>query len=136
LLIDGIDSAGNIRDKARGQVMGKLREFFRPEFLNRLDDVVLFKPLSPADIRHIVDLLIEDLRRRLGEQGYGLALTDAACDLIAREGYDSVYGARPLKRFIQHEVETPIARVIIGGKVPEAGVVRVGAEGGRLSVQT
>ncbi len=136
LLLDGIDAAGNIREKARNQVMGKLREFFRPEFLNRLDDVVLFKPLSQTDIRHIVDLLIEDVRRRMAEQGYGLELTDAACDLIAREGYDSVYGARPLKRFIQHEVETPIARVIIGGKVPEGGAVRVGAEGGRLSVQT
>jgi len=116
--------------------MGKLREFFRPEFLNRLDDVVLFKPLTHQDIRSIVDLLVADVRRRLGEQGFGLELTEAASDLIVNEGYDPVYGARPLKRFIQQQLETPIARAIVGGKVPEGGQVRVDAESGRLRVQT
>ena len=136
LLLEGIDTAGHIRDKARTQVMGKLREFFRPEFLNRLDDVVLFKPLTHQDIRSIVDLLVADVRRRLGEQGFGLELTEAASDLIVNEGYDPVYGARPLKRFIQQQLETPIARAIVGNKVPEGGQVRVEAESGRLRVQT
>jgi len=136
LLLEGIDTAGHIRDKARTQVMGKLREFFRPEFLNRLDDVVLFKPLTHQDIRSIVDLLVADVRRRLGEQGFGLELTEAASDLIVNEGYDPVYGARPLKRFIQQQLETPIARAIVGGKVPEGGQIRVDAESGRLRVQT
>jgi ATP-dependent Clp protease ATP-binding subunit ClpB len=136
LLLEGIDNTGHIRDKARNQVMAKLREFFRPEFLNRLDDVVLFKPLSPQDIRSIVDLLVADVRRRLGEQGLGLELTEAASELIVREGYDPVYGARPLKRFIQQQLETPIARVIVGGQVAEGGTVRVDAEAGKLSVHT
>jgi ATP-dependent Clp protease ATP-binding subunit ClpB len=135
LLLEGIDSTGHIRDKTRNQVMAKLREFFRPEFLNRLDDVVLFKPLRPQDIRSIVDLLVADVRRRLGEQGLGLELTEAASELIVREGYDPVYGARPLKRFIQQQLETPIARVIVGGQVAEGGTVRVDAEAGKLRVQ-
>ena len=136
LLLEGIDAGGHIRDKARTQVMAKLREFFRPEFLNRLDDVVLFKPLTHQDIRSIVDLLVADVRRRVGEQGFGLELTEAASDLIVNEGYDPVYGARPLKRFIQQQLETPIARAIVGGKVPEGGQIRVDAESGRLRVHT
>ncbi|HXH65252.1 MAG TPA: ATP-dependent chaperone ClpB, partial [Mariprofundaceae bacterium] len=136
LLLEGIDAAGHIRDKARNQVLAKLREFFRPEFLNRLDDVVLFKPLSHQDIRSIVDLLVADVRRRLGEQGFGLVVSDAAGDLIVKEGYDPVYGARPLKRFIQQQLETPIARAIVGGQVAEGGTIRIDAEAGKLRVHT
>src|SRR5690242_4340207 len=94
--------------------MQELREHFRPEFLNRVDDIVLFKPLSLEEIEHIVDLQMDGLRRRVADRRMTLELTEPARVLIAREGYDPVYGARPLRRFIQREVETRIGRALSG----------------------
>ena len=134
-LLTGIDEQGHIKADAREAVMRELSNHFRPEFLNRLDDVVLFSPLSQADIERIVDLMMAEVRQRLEAQGMKLVVTDAARALIAREGYDPVYGARPLKRFIQREVETPIARAILRG-TGEHPTVTVDARGDALVVET
>jgi ATP-dependent Clp protease ATP-binding subunit ClpB len=112
--------------------MKMLRGHFRPEFLNRVDETVMFKPLSQDEITGVVELLLKDLRERLARQQIVLDLDDAAAKFIAHEGYDPVYGARPLKRFIQHHLETPISRMIIAGKLPESATVRVGVEQGEL----
>ncbi len=115
-LLDGIDDVGNIREAARERIMGELRSSFRPEFLNRVDDIVLFKPLSADEILQIVGLQVAELSKRLDDRGMGLNVSDSAKKFIADSAYDPVYGARPLKRFIQQQVETPIARNIISGK--------------------
>ena len=116
-LLDGLTDDGEIREDARERVMGELRAHFRPEFLNRVDEIVLFKPLTLAEIERIVDLQIADVRARLADRRLGLELTEAARELIARQGYDPVYGARPLRRFIQREVETRIGRALIAGEI-------------------
>ncbi len=118
-LLDGVTGDGQIEHTARENVLGTLRQHFRPEFLNRVDDVVLFKPLQLAEIARIVDLQIEDLRRRLAERSITLTLTDAARQSVAAAGFDPVYGARPLKRYLQHEVETRIGRAMIEGSIPD-----------------
>ncbi|MCC6680581.1 MAG: ATP-dependent chaperone ClpB [Phycisphaeraceae bacterium] len=118
-LLDGVTGDGQIEHTARENVLGSLRQHFRPEFLNRVDDVVLFKPLQLAEIARIVDLQIEDLRRRLAERSITLTLTDAARQSVAAAGFDPVYGARPLKRYLQHEVETRIGRAMIEGSIPD-----------------
>jgi ATP-dependent Clp protease ATP-binding subunit ClpB len=133
-LLDGIDAHGEISEEARTLVMGELRGHFRPEFLNRVDDIVLFKPLTLEEIEQIVGLMLDDLRRRLEERRIGLELTEAARELIAREGYDPVYGARPLRRFIQHEVETKVARALLSGTIGEAATVTLDADGDELVV--
>jgi ATP-dependent Clp protease ATP-binding subunit ClpB len=115
--------------------MRELRSHFRPEFLNRVDDTVLFKPLVLAEIEKIVDLLVADLRKRLADRKLELELTPAGRALIAREGFDPVYGARPLRRFIQREVETRLARALIGGEAGEGARVRVDAAGETLAVE-
>ena len=115
-LLDGIDDVGNIREAARERIMGELRSSFRPEFLNRVDDIVLFKPLSADEILQIVGLQVAELSKRLDDRGMSLNVSDSAKKFIADSAYDPVYGARPLKRFIQQQVETPIARNIISGK--------------------
>ncbi len=132
-LLEGIDTEGNVRPGVRERVMGELRQHFRPEFLNRIDDVVLFTPLTRAEIERIVDLLLVDLRRRLEERGASLALTPEARAFVAREGYDPVYGARPLKRFLQREVETPLARKVLEGGVGEGSEVEVDVADGKLA---
>ena len=114
-----------ISDKAREQVMALLKSSFRPEFLNRLDDIVLFKPLGKAEITAIVKLQLEDLRARLADQELGLSLDDAALRTLAEKGFDPVYGARPVKRAIQRELETPIARKIIAGDYLPGATIKV-----------
>ena len=131
-LLEGVDSHGQIEESARNAVLGELRTSFRPEFLNRVDDIVLFTPLQLAEIQKIVGLLLEDLRKRLGDQRVGLTLTDAAREFVAREGYDPVYGARPLKRFLQRNLETRIGRALIAGDVVAGSTIVVGLEGGDL----
>ena len=134
-LLDGVTDTGEIREDARDRVMDELRAGFRPEFLNRVDEIVLFKPLTLAEIEQIVDLQIEDVRRRLAERRVGLELTEAARGFIARQGYDPVYGARPLRRFIQREVETRIARALIAGEIDDASTVTVDVAGDELQVR-
>jgi ATP-dependent Clp protease ATP-binding subunit ClpB len=133
-LLDGVTDTGEIREDARERVMGELRTQFRPEFLNRVDEIVLFKPLTLLEIERIVDLQIADVGARLADRRLDLRLSDAARELIAREGYDPVYGARPLRRFIQREVETRIGRALLSGEISEGDVITVDAEGDELLV--
>ncbi len=134
-LLEGVGDEGQITEAARNAVNAEMRAHFRPEFLNRVDDIVLFKPLTLEEIKRIVDLLTEDLRNRLADRKIGLELSDSARELVAREGYDPVYGARPLKRFLQHELETKIGRAMIAGEAGEGSRVVVDAGGGALDVR-
>jgi ATP-dependent Clp protease ATP-binding subunit ClpB len=133
-LLEGVMATGEITEKARDAVMRELRGHFRPEFLNRVDDIVLFKPLTLPEIERIVDLQTEDLRRRLTDRGIRLELTDAARAWLGRVGYDPVYGARPLKRYLQHELESKIARALVAGEVTDGSIVKVDAREGHLAV--
>ncbi|HKP88487.1 MAG TPA: ATP-dependent chaperone ClpB [Thermoleophilaceae bacterium] len=133
-LLDGLTSTGEIAEDARDRVMADLRGHFRPEFLNRVDDIVLFKPLTLEEIERIVDLQVEDLRRRLAGRRMSLELTEAARVFIAEEGYDPVYGARPLKRFISHELETRIGRALLAGGIEEGTTIQVDVRDGELTV--
>jgi ATP-dependent Clp protease ATP-binding subunit ClpB len=114
--------------------MGELRRHFRPEFLNRVDDIVMFKPLTIEEVEKIVVLLIKDLSRRLEERRIGVELTENARRFIARSGYDPVYGARPLRRFIQRQLETRIGRALLAGDVPAGATIRVDEENDGLTV--
>jgi ATP-dependent Clp protease ATP-binding subunit ClpB len=126
LLDDAVTAqSGQISDHARNQVMADLRSHFRPEFLNRVDDVVLFSPLTLAEIERIVDLLAADLQSRLADRRITLSLTEAAKRHIAQAGFDPIYGARPLKRYLQHELETRVGRALIAGDVPEGATVTI-----------
>ena len=111
--------------QVRESVMSELRRHFRPEFLNRVDDIVLFKPLTETEIEHIVELMFDDLRTRLADRRMTVTLTEAARRFIAEQGFDPVYGARPLRRFIAHEVETRIARALVAGDVPDGSEIRI-----------
>jgi ATP-dependent Clp protease ATP-binding subunit ClpB len=133
-LLEGLTQAGEILPEIRERVMGELRAHFRPEFLNRVDDIILFKPLTLGEIEHIVDLQIEDVRRRLVDRRLDLELSEPARALIAQAGYDPVYGARPLKRFIQREVETRIGRALLAGDIPDGSTITVDAEADELVV--
>ncbi|APG26263.1 MULTISPECIES: ATP-dependent chaperone ClpB [Syntrophotalea] len=133
-LLEGVSPEGEIREAAGKAVMAELRHHFRPEFLNRVDDIVLFKPLSREEIKRIIHLLAADLRKRLADRRIGFEITDAACDLIARDAYDPVYGARPLKRYLQHHLETRIGRALIGGDIHEGATINVDEQAGELVV--
>ena len=122
-LLDGVSADGEISEQARDLVQGELRSHFRPEFLNRLDEIILFKPLTKDNIGHIVDLQVADLNKRLAAQQLKIALTEAAKAFITDKGYDPAFGARPLKRFIQKHVETLSARLILRGDVHEGGTI-------------
>ena len=131
-LLDGIDSEGNITEQAQNLVMAELRAHFRPEFLNRLDETILFKPLTKENIGGIVDLMMADINRRLAEKEIAIELTDEAKQFVIDGGYDPVYGARPLKRFLQKYVETLAAKIILSDEVHEGDVIRIGCEDGEL----
>jgi ATP-dependent Clp protease ATP-binding subunit ClpB len=135
LLMEGLDSKGEITEKARKSVMAELRQHFRPEFLNRVDEIVLFKPLTLNEIKKIVDLLLNLLRQRLGERRLTLDLSDSAREHIAREGYDPVYGARPLKRYLQREVETRLSRKLLAGDIPDGSALTLAYQDGQLDIQ-
>ncbi|MEE8522511.1 MAG: ATP-dependent chaperone ClpB [Thermoanaerobaculia bacterium] len=134
LLLEGVTDRGEIEEGARQAVMKEMRTSFRPEFLNRVDDIVLFKPLQLHEIKQIVGLLMEDLHRRLAGRGVQLELSEPAREFVAREGYDPVYGARPLKRFLQHQLETKIGRALIAGEIAEGSLIEVGLKDGQLDV--
>ncbi|AIQ33422.1 MULTISPECIES: ATP-dependent chaperone ClpB [Paenibacillus] len=133
-LIQGTDEKGQLTEAAKDRVMKELSGHFRPEFLNRVDDIVMFKPLTLGEIEKIVDKLVDGLRLRLAEREIGLQLTEPAVRFIAKEGFDPVYGARPLKRFIQRSLETRVARAIIAGEAAEGSVIQVDESGGDLTV--
>jgi len=134
-LLEGTTESGGISESAHTAVMRELRQHFRPEFLNRVDDTVLFSPLTREEIRRIVELQVDDLRRRLADRRITLELTGAAVDQVAEAGYDPVYGARPLKRYLQHEVETRIGRALIAGNVPDGSALTVDVADGELTVE-
>ena len=124
-LIDGVGEDGEIKEAARERVMGELRAGFRPEFLNRIDETVLFKPLLRSEIKQIIELQLDKVRRRLKDQQIDIGITEAAKDLIAERSYDPTYGARPLKRFIQRELETRIGKEIIAGNLKQNSKVEI-----------
>ena len=131
-LLDGIEPDGTISEAAQDAVMGELRRAFRPEFLNRLDEVILFKPLTRENLEGIIDILVASLRKRLAERSLSLELTDAAKSLIIERGYDPLYGARPLRRVLQSSVETLIARRILSGELAPDSTIVIDAEAGEL----
>lgn len=133
-LMEGV-VGDEIPESVRKSVMQELRQAFRPEFLNRIDDIILFKPLTKVEIREIVDLLLADLNKRLHDRRIEIELDDAAKDWIGEQGYDPVYGARPLKRFLQKQVETKLARAIIGGEVREGQIVHFKVKDGALVME-
>ena len=135
-LLEGIDEKGDIRPECEKQVMGDLKAHFRPEFLNRLDEIILFKPLTKDNIGHIVDLMMADVNKRLEDKELSIELTDAAKAYIVENGYDPVYGARPLKRYLQKNVETMVARYILGGDVHAGSVMVVDRDGDGLTIRT
>jgi ATP-dependent Clp protease ATP-binding subunit ClpB len=135
-LLDGVSQTGEISERARDAIMAQLRAHFKPEFLNRVDDIVLFKALSLDEIKLIVVLLISEIEKRLAERQIEFTLTEAAKEFIARQGYDPVYGARPLKRFIQRELETRLGRAIIAGEIVDGSRVKVDVKGGALVFET
>ena len=132
-LMEGGTENGEIPEADREPVLREMRSHVRPEFLNRVDDIVLFSSLTLEEIKQIVDLQTEDLRQRLAERGVGLELSGEAKDFIARKAYDPVYGARPLKRYLQHEVETKIGRALIAGEITEGSTIQIEVEDGTLA---
>ena len=133
-LLEGSSAGGEIKPDARDAVMADLRAHFRPEFLNRVDDIVLFKPLTETEIQRIVELMLADLRTRLADRRMTLEVSEEARAFIARQGYDAVYGARPLRRFIAREVETRIGRALLAGDIKDGATVRVELGAGQLAV--
>ena len=133
-LLDGIDENGEIKPEAQSQVMDDLRGHFRPEFLNRLDEIIMFKPLTKSNIGKIVDLMVGELDKRLADQELSLELTDAAKDQVIENGYDPVYGARPLKRYLQKHVETLAARKILSGDVHAGDTLVLDVQNGEFIV--
>lgn len=131
-LLDGINASGEITDDARNKVLEDLRMHFRPEFLNRLDETIMFKPLTKDNIGNIIDLLVADLNKRLSEKELSLNITDSAKSYIMEHGYDPVYGARPLKRYLQKNVDTLVARKILEGSVGAEDIITIDMEGDRL----
>ena len=134
-LLDGIDERGEIKPDAEELVMNDLRAHFRPEFLNRLDEIIMFKPLTKANIGMIVDLMVKELDKRLADQELSLELTEAAKDNVIENGYDPVYGARPLKRYLQKYVETLAARKILSGDVHAGDTLVLDMRDGEFTVR-
>ncbi len=132
-LLDGIDENGDIRPEAKAEVMNDLRAHFRPEFLNRLDETILFKPLTKNNIGSIIDLLVADINKRLADKELVVALSDSAKQFIVDNGYDPVYGARPLKRYLQKNVETLAARLILSDGVHTGDTIRIDVVDGKLN---
>ncbi len=133
-LLEGITEDGELTEQAREQTTSELRRHFRPEFLNRVDEIVLFKPLTKSEIETIVGLMTRELAQRLEDRNVSIVLTDEARSYVAEQGFDPVYGARPLRRFLQRELETRVARVIVAGDLVEGSEIQVGYNGEELTV--
>ncbi len=131
-LLEGIDMEGNITDSAKEAVMGELHRAFRPEFLNRLDETILFKPLTKDNLTGIIDIMVEGLKKRLADRSLKLCITDKAKELIIERGYDPLYGARPLRRYLQSSVETLLARAILSGDIAAGSTLTVDVENDKL----
>ncbi|WP_416828732.1 ATP-dependent chaperone ClpB [Ectobacillus polymachus] len=135
-LLEGLAEDGTIKEEAREQVLNQLRQHFRPEFLNRIDETILFKPLTTKEVIRIIDKMIHELSERLEQRNIILTLTDEAKQLIADAAFDPAYGARPLKRYIQRQVETKLARELIAGTIQDESTVVIDAQNGELVVET
>ena len=135
ILLDGIDQWGEIQEGARNQVGELLKRSFRPEFLNRLDEIVFYRPLTRDNVTHIIDLLVADLNKRLADKQLTVTLTPAAKEEILKAAYDPIYGARPLRRYLQHTVETLISRKIIADEIAPGAALTVDSRNGGLVVE-
>ena len=131
-LLEGIEPDGSISQSAQEAVMAELRRSFRPEFLNRLDETIMFHPLTKDDLKGIIDIMVSSLRQRISDRGLELVITDEAKSLIIQRGYDPLYGARPLRRYLQSSVETLIARRILGGDLSAGSTLTVDVQDGEL----
>ena len=134
-LLDGIDENGGIKPDAENLVMQDLRAHFRPEFLNRLDEIIMFKPLTKTNIGNIVDLLIADVNKRLADKELKVELTPEAKEFVVSHGFDPTYGARPLKRYIQKTVETLAAKLILAGNI-STGTILIDVDGDKLEARS
>ncbi|MFR7992125.1 MAG: AAA family ATPase, partial [Lachnospiraceae bacterium] len=134
-LLEGIDDNGEIKPEAEQMVLNDLRTHFRPEFLNRLDETILFKPLTKANIRKIVDLLLSELNERIRDREVQVKLSDEAVDFIVEHGYDPTYGARPLKRYLQKHVETLAARLMLQDQTAMGDTIFIDVKDGDLSAK-
>ena len=134
-LLEGIDEEGNIRPEAENMVMGDLRGHFRPEFLNRLDETIMFKPLTKNNIGGIIKLLLADVNKRLADKEISVELSAQAEQYVIDGGYDPIYGARPLKRFLQKHVETLAAKCILSGNLSAGDVIFIDVEDEKLTAQ-
>ena len=132
-LLDGINEDGSIRPEAENMVMNDLRAHFRPEFLNRLDEIIMFKPLTKDNIGGIIELMLADVNKRLVDRDLKIELTEAAKDFVIEHGYEPSYGARPLKRFLTKHVDTLAARLILEGNVKEGDVILIDEQDGKLT---
>jgi ATP-dependent Clp protease ATP-binding subunit ClpB len=133
-LLEGVTAGGEVKDDARSMVMRALQSHFRPEFLNRVDEIVMFKPLTLAEIERIVDLQLQELHERLADMRITLEVTAAARRFIADQGFDPAYGARPLRRLISREVETQVGRALLRGDVADGGAISVDVADGTITV--
>ena len=133
-ILDGIDESGEIKEEQRKQVDMLIKSHFRPEFLNRLDDIVFYKPLTKNEVKKIIDLILDKLKKRLFEKQFNLKITDRLKDFVADNAYDPIYGARPLKRFIQKEIETRISKLIIAKDMQSGDEINVDIENGEITV--
>ena len=134
-LLDGIQPDGTISESAKAAVTAELKRAFRPEFLNRLDETILFRPLTRENLDGIIEIMIASLRKRLADKSLKLELTDAAKSLVIERGYDPLYGARPLRRTLQSSVETLLARRILSGDLSAGTTLTVDVENGELTVR-
>ena len=134
-LLEGVDREGNISSTAREETMADLRASFRPEFLNRLDEIILFRPLTKNNISGIISILVQELNERLREKELKVELSERAVNFIAEEAYEPAFGARPLKRYLQKNVETLLARKILGGNVGMGDVLCIDEADGRLYIR-
>lgn len=133
-LLQGVSEQGEITEEARNAVMTQLRQHFRPEFLNRVDDTVLFHPLQREQLGQIIELQVEELQQRLVERRIQIHLTDEAKQLVCDRSYDPHYGARPLRRYLQHQLETKVGRAIIAGEVFDDSKIEIGVKNGELNL--
>ena len=131
-LLDGINADGDISTAAREMVEGELKNHFRPEFINRLDEIIMFKPLTKDNITHIIDLLITNLNKRIEDKGISIEISKEAKEFIVKQGYDPVYGARPLKRYLQKTVETLAAKLILSDSLKEGDNIKIVVENNEL----
>ena len=136
VILDNIDDKGEIKQEAKDEIDGLLKQTFRPEFLNRLDDIVFFTPLTRESVYKIIDIMLAKLSSRLDKQNLKLEVTQAAKDLIVDGGYDVTFGARPLKRYIESNVETKVARAILKGDMDEGDTIVVDAKDGEITVSS